>query len=153
MFKTVDLEILVMKRFDNRVNLIVPNVSWGLGLHEIDVLVLSKDNYATEIEIKISKADLLKDSLKRHQHISSLIKYFYFCVIPELKEVALETIPIRAGLLVPVKTNQGMALQMVKPAIKNAYATKWSNEQRLKLGHLGSMRILGLKEKLVKKGE
>ena len=47
-----------MNFFNYRANLIVPNISWGLGLHECDLLVLTSSGYATEIEIKVSKADL-----------------------------------------------------------------------------------------------
>ena len=60
---TLEMETLLMNHFNYLQNIIVPNVSNGIfhkehgWLHECDLLVLSKANYATEIEIKISKAD------------------------------------------------------------------------------------------------
>lgn len=73
----------------------------GLGLHECDLLILSGFGYATEIEIKTNKYDLLKDKEKKHNHISGLIKKIYFA-IPEKVELnfALTNIPKRAGLIV-----------------------------------------------------
>ena len=62
--KTIEVEVAIMQHFDVRRNVIVPNVSWGIfrpgigQLHEIDLLVLSGSNYATEVEIKVTKADL-----------------------------------------------------------------------------------------------
>lgn len=61
---TLDMEIVLMEYFGVNRNIIVPNVSWGLNLHECDLLIFSKSGYATEVEIKISKQDLLKDKNK-----------------------------------------------------------------------------------------
>ena len=86
--KIVDIEIAIMKHICVRKNIIVPNVSWGIQgkdfkpLHECDLLSLSLSGYATEIEIKTSKADLLKDKEKEHKHKHDhiLIKNLYFAV-------------------------------------------------------------------------
>jgi len=45
--KSLDIEIAVMEYLGTRTNLIVPNVSWGMDLHECDILSLSKAGYAT----------------------------------------------------------------------------------------------------------
>ena len=87
--KTIDIEIAVMKWIGIRRNLVIPNVSWGIsmkhpttykwmGLHECDILSLTKSNYAMEVEIKTTKSDLLKDKEKTHGHNSNLIRYLYF---------------------------------------------------------------------------
>ena len=70
-----EMELHISRYFDLRQNIIVPNISWGMGLHECDLLILSRAGYATEIEIKISAADLRKDSKKKHEHLSNKIKY------------------------------------------------------------------------------
>ena len=45
-----------------RSNLIVPNVSWGMGInYEADLVVVSKSGYATEYEIKRSYSDFIAD--------------------------------------------------------------------------------------------
>ena len=103
---TLDIEIAVIKGFNPRANLIVPNVSWGMhdrefrSLHECDVLILSSYGYATEVEIKISKAYLMKDWKKKNGHRHYLIRRLYYAVPPKLKQIALETIPAHAGLIV-----------------------------------------------------
>lgn len=50
-----EMQYAIANALGFRQNIIVPNVSWGAGLHECDLLVISKYNWATEIEIKISK--------------------------------------------------------------------------------------------------
>lgn len=153
--KTIEIEIAMMKYFDIRQNIIIPNVSWGMQLngkilHECDVLSLSKNGYATEIEIKITKADLLKDKEKRHQHSHNHIKNFYFAVPEKLKDLALKEIPKHAGLFILFKFKDGfISTVMEKKAEVNKKAIKWTDEERLKLAHLGCMRILKLKEKVL----
>jgi hypothetical protein len=94
-----DIETRVANYFDYRRNLIVPNASWGVGLHECDLLILSQRNYATEVEIKISRSDLRADLKKSHGHNSVKIKNLWFAVPFELVPDAAELAPLRAGIL------------------------------------------------------
>lgn len=84
------------------------NVSWGMFNHECDMLVLNKDNTFTEVEIKISKADLKKDSKKSHGHkdYRNRIHKLYFA-IPEAMESedVFALIPERAGIMVVYGTH------------------------------------------------
>jgi hypothetical protein len=157
-FTAFDIEMAVSRYFNPRANLIVPNVSWGLFGHEVDLCVLSKNNYASEIEIKISRADLIKDKLKSHCHNDPMIKYLYFA-IPEYLLKDIEHIPERAGILV---------VEWIKPW-SSCYGTKyegrfrckkhrnpkangfrqWEDYERNILLRLGCMRIWGLKKKLM----
>lgn len=161
--KTIDIEIAVMGYLDIRANMIVPNASWGVArLHECDLLSLSKTGYATEIEIKITKSDLLKDKEKKHGHEHNHIKYLFFAVPKKLEAIALKEIPERAGLYVIEKYwwtgryphfrgDVGEWLYkvtQVRGAITNKRAIKWSEAERLQLARLGAMRILGLKKKI-----
>ena len=163
--RAIDIEIATMSNFGIRQNLIVPNVHWGIAnLHECDILSLSKSNYATEVEIKISKADLLKDKDKKHKHMHNHIKYLYFAVPEKLKEIALESIPERAGLYLakwhqfrkwdkfgfPKGYEEVLVVQCVKTATENKNAHKWTEQERNDLARLGCMRILGLKQKIAK---
>ncbi len=142
---TLEIEIAMMRRLGVRQNLIVPNVSWGIAnLHECDLLVLSKQNYATEIEIKISRADLLADSKKRHGHYHNHIARLFFAVPESLGNIALQSIPDRAGLYV-VKNKR---VKLARQCRRNPQAVRWTDKERLKLAHLGTMRILGLKSKI-----
>ena len=145
---TLEMEIQLMKYLNVRQNIIVPNVFWGLGLnYECDLVRLSKNNYATEIEIKTSKQDLLRDKNKRWGHYSKLFKYLYFAVPGELEKIALQEIPERAGLFV-FKENDykhKKIFEVKKPRL-NKGCIQWDAKKRLKLAELGTMRILGLKE-------
>lgn len=152
---TLEMEIALMKYLGVRQNLVVPNVSWGMyGLHECDLLSLSGSNYATEVEIKVSKGDLLNDKKKNHDHDHKLITYFYYAVPAKLVEVALEEIPEHAGLISVEKVDFYGRLynnvSQVRPAQRKAKAYKWTDDDRYRLARLGTLRILGLKEKVHK---
>ena len=155
--KTIDIEIAVMKHIGIRQNLIVPNVSWGissntLNLHECDILSLSKSGYATEVEIKVSKHDLLKDGEKWHGHHHNYIANLFFAVPELLEGIALTNIPERAGLFVAKKYTPGneIFIEQVRACQRNKDAVKWNEIDRYKLARLGTMRILGLKQKIRK---
>src|SRR5262245_35861210 len=95
----LEIETIIAYKFGVRRNIIVPNVSWGLGLHECDILIVSQSGYATEVEIKISKYDLKKDLVKGHGHANDKIKYLVFA-IPEKIEQHIDLIPAEAGIIV-----------------------------------------------------
>ena len=155
--KSLDIEIKIMEYFNFKQKIIVPNVHWGIHtkelgyLHECDILILSKHGYATEVEIKISKSDLKVDKKKKHGHDNKLIKKLYFAVPEELKDIALEEIPERSGLLIIRKRKSGKLFveEVKKPKIRKD-AIKWSQELSHKLAKLGTMRIYNLKNKIKK---
>lgn len=67
-------------QFNKRQCLFVPNASWGLFDYELDLAIMSKDGYVTEIEIKRSWEDFLADFKKKHTHNDEKVYYFYYCV-------------------------------------------------------------------------
>lgn len=148
--KTSDMEIALMKKLDIRRNLIVPNIHWSMLAYEADLVVLTKSNYATEIEIKVSKADLKKDKEKRHFHDSIYFKYFYYAVPHSLQDFALTEIPDEAGLYVVRESGR---TNCVRKAKERSDYKKWTDEERTKLAELGCMRIQGLKQKIAKAEE
>ncbi len=139
-----DIELAIAQHYSWRVNLIVPNVSWGLFLHECDLLVCTKANYLTEIEIKVDKYDLRKDREKRHQHLSKKIKRFYFG-IPDTLLSEIEYIPERAGILTVDKYKR---VKKYRESAINPTAQPIGADMREKLMHLGCMRIWGLMKAL-----
>ena len=163
---TLEMEIALMENYNVRQNLIVPNVSWGLlpDFHECDLLILRKSMIGTEIEIKVSKADLKKDKSKKHDHTHELIKNFYFAVPFWLKEFALEHIPDKAGLITVRRyesnyyngytgkdyTKVCYDITEVKPCNCNENFRKWSDDEKQKLQRLAAMRILTLKKNVFK---
>jgi len=136
------METALASYFDWRVHMIVPNVSYGLQLHECDLLVVTKCGYATEIEIKISRADLKKDSSKWHGHKSKKIKRLFFA-IPEHLAHCHEFIPAHAGIL-HVYSNApgyGWRVKHVRDAVENEEHRKLTDEERMHLGYLATTRI------------
>lgn len=145
------IEIAIANHFNYRQNLIVPNVSWGLFKHhEADLIILSKANWCTEVEIKVSAADIKKDLSKRHNHREHNIKSLWFAVPEELKDNPL--IPSHAGILYVSrylwrsKTRYSVRTQRLPTPDKKA--VKFTEEERNKLLRLGCLRVWGLKEKL-----
>ena len=160
---TIEMEIGLMEYFNIRANVIVPNCTWGIvhDLHECDLLILTPSDLATEVEIKISKADLMKDMKKFHGHHHNHIYRLYYAVPEKLKQAAIENIPQRAGLLVVKRgkttyyserkgyyDEDKYFIDKIKPAAPNKLAMKWTENNRFQLMRLGTMRILGLKKKI-----
>lgn len=154
--KTVDLEIAVSLYFDNRKNIVVPNISWGMNLnHECDLFVVRpKTGFAVEVEIKVSLSDLRKDLQKRHGHNSNRIKELYFA-IPEKLEKHIDLIPERAGVLV-VSEHERLGgsgsiyheVKKVRAAEINRDARALLHQEVQTLARLAAMRIWPLKAKV-----
>lgn len=154
----LEIELAVAKYIGIRQHLIVPNVSWGMGFaHECDLLSISSTGYATEIEIKISKTDILRDQKKRKWtwgayskysdcYIQSfnIIKALYFAIPESLKECILN-IPERAGVL--LIDDNGLCFEERKPTI-NTRARKLTDKEMIHMGRLAAMRIWTLKRKM-----
>jgi hypothetical protein len=143
------MEIALMNYFNVRLNLVVPNVFWGMFTYEMDLLVVTKSGYAYEVEIKTSKADLIKDKGKPHHHDCSKISRLYFA-IPESLVPHIEHIPEHAGILVVKNVEYGPSgyYQSVDElrGPKSKYSYQFTAEEKYKIARLGTMRILGLKE-------
>lgn len=160
-----EIEVQIMRQFDYRQNLIVPNISNMMRIvpFETDMLVLTKSDLAYGFEIKTSKSDLKAD-FKKPQHIKfgemkngksglerfyGKFKYFYYAVPEQLKECALELIPDFCGLWVYAKYEYPTLpkfYQAREP--KKLFNYKWSEKQRYEIARLGTMRIYSLKQGL-----
>lgn len=149
---STEMECAVARFLNPRANLIVPNVSWGMGVHECDLFVLTNADYAWEVEIKVSKADLKKDAEKWHGHVSNRIRRLYFAV-PDYLSDAIDMIPDRAGVLVfhPEEKRFWKRVTKLREAETNKTAQKLTDVERYKLARLGALRIWALKRKLISK--
>lgn len=157
---TPEVECAVAKHFGYRNNLIVPNVHWGMEIHECDLLIVTRRGYAYEVEIKVTKADLKKDAGKGHGHHDNRIKYLYFA-IPDYLEECIDLVPERAGVMLvdskPLQTTTyrgrkhtwSRRCDVVRQPEINMLAKPFSDEERYKVARLGALRIWRLKEKLV----
>lgn len=102
------IEVAVSRLLNYRKHAIVPNVSWGLGLrHECDMLVLDDQNRFTEVEIKISAADLKADFKKEHGHKSKIISRLIYAMPLELCEKYSELIPKGCGIIAVKQIKEG----------------------------------------------
>ena len=140
---TAEIEIAVAYRFGIRQNVIVPNVSWAIfNDRECDLVILNKNGYCSEVEIKISRSDLVKDKEKWHHHNpGTYFKYLWFA-LPEKLEKDIIHVPNQAGILIVLKN--GVVKQIRQSQINNR-ARKLSYEDRYKLARLGAIRIWDLK--------
>lgn len=113
---TSEMEKLIYWYFKDNSLVIVPKISgnnwwfdsetmlWkNIVNHECDMLIVSKNHYLTEVEIKISLSDLKADFKKEHQHKDENIKNFYYAFPEEMKDKAIELIPEEVGILIAVK--------------------------------------------------
>lgn len=156
--KTIEIEIALAKYFDVRKNIIVPNISFGLsGMHECDMFVISKAGFVTEVEIKISKADFMKDFEKGHNHKDrqNRIKYFYYAMPIDLYDKVKDLIPEHAGILTCERLKNYLRIEFVKVIEVRkpqmiAKARKLTDEEQFKVTKLGCMRIFSLKSKNIK---
>ncbi len=158
------VEVAVAKWFGYRENLIIPNVSHGFMHYEADLIVVRKSGCLIEVEIKVSRGDLVKsEKKKRHGHNDHRIKHLYFA-IPHALLCKHEHIPERAGILIldwRKKWEHGVSFpyfkketdkyilccrEVRKPVIHSHY--KIAEHERLVLARLGALRIWDLKEKL-----
>ena len=154
--KSTDIEIAVSALINFRVNVIVPNVSWGLGLnHECDVLVLDSKNRFTEIEIKISKSDLMRDLKKIHGHRSKYISRLAFAVPFELVETCEKVLDKSVGIIVVKAISKGVGTYYeatwYRQCRHNKFSEKVPEKMIRKFFELGCMRIWTLKRHLKQK--
>jgi hypothetical protein len=157
--KIEEMEIAIMIEAKYNVNIVVPNVRWGItrvvtnsngkpeyhSLHECDILKVTPAGIATEYEIKTSKNDFKADFKKTHKHNSNFISYFYYVVPKNLSEYVKENLPKDAGL---IYLDNNKVFYAVKAPKKKSW--KWRQEEMFKLAKLGTMRIKRIKEKLLK---
>lgn len=143
----LDIEIAVAKHFGYRQHLIVPNIAWGLGFsHELDVLVMTRAGYVTEVEIKTSKADLKRDLLKSHAHASDKIRQHFLAVPKALSVFALQTFQPPWGVLSIDEDSKWITVLRESKKNKNARALR--PDEINHLYELASMRVWTLKQTL-----
>jgi hypothetical protein len=148
---TADMELRLASYFNPRRNLIVPNVSRGLDIHECDLLIMTPRGYLTEVEIKISISDLKKDKEKLHEHNDPRIKRLFFAIPKYLYEKGKPHIPPNAGILVVDPKRRGGVKVVKQPVERRDSLRPLNDEEKFQLARLGAIRVWPLKRKLNKK--
>ncbi|NIQ92414.1 MAG: MmcB family DNA repair protein [Deltaproteobacteria bacterium] len=155
--KAEEIEFAVARYFSWRRNVIVPNVSWGMGFrHELDLLVLTPAGYAYEVEIKTTLSDVIADKKKKKWSIylpydGNRISRFYFALPENIYAKSIAHIPATAGILRIREVSNGGPLCCTKEreAKRNPNAQKFTTKERLDLYRLAHMRVWSMKEKLI----
>lgn len=143
---TLKMEVALSAYFNYRANIIVPNISWGFGIHECDLFVLRPSGYTTEVEIKISKSDLMADFKKKHTHSDKRIQNMYYALPLDLYEVCKDLIPEHAGILT---VSESSKVSCKRIAIKRKDAVPLSLKEQLAIARLGTLRVWKLKQKML----
>ncbi len=152
---TNEMEVAIAKYFNVRLNIIVPNISWGLaGMHECDMFIIKRSGVAVEVEIKRTKSDFLADFKKGHDHKDKFnrITEFYYAFPLELLDKCIDLVPEHAGIFVCKRygDNGIVKAHLERKPTKIKNSRKLTIEEQLKVAKLGTMRIWSLKEKLIK---
>lgn len=155
---TIEMEIAIANMFGVRRNIIVPNISWGLGLHECDLLIIRpKTGYAVEVEIKRTFADFKNDFEKQHKHIDrqNRIVEFYYAFPEELYEKCKDLIPDKAGVILCRSyynyKKRFRPKAYIKKQAKRISNVRPMNEKEIQQAtRLAALRIWTLKEKITK---
>lgn len=128
-------------------------MSYGMNLsHEADLLVLNRNDYLTEVEIKVTHYDLKKEEHKRkHRYMEShgTIRYFLYAMPENVYNLALQKgtwIPDNAGILVFNKDVISYPRTVREPVV-NRTARKINMEEKFKMARLGCFRYWNLMEK------
>lgn len=131
-----EIEQAVARFFNARMNLPVARIKDGLGIHECDVLILTKAGYGIEVEIKVSKQDILNEQKKKHNHHSDKIKKLYFA-IPKKLQKYMDSIPHKAGV---ITVAEGGYCRIERVAEVNEDAKPWSPSDIYQHARLGALR-------------
>jgi len=156
---TIEMEVAIAKYFNFRKNIIVPNISWGFDIHECDLFVIRNSGFAVEVEIKISRSDLLKDFKKEHNHydVKHRIAEFYYALPNYLYESCRDIIPDSAGIIICEKHSNYKNVEIITASLKKRAkrikdARILTEREQMKIARLGAMRIWSLKEKNIRNG-
>ena len=135
---TKDISFAVASEFDYIKNIIIPNVFIS-PQHECDLLIITKAGYCTEVEIKVSKADMIKDLSKPHNHNNEKLKFLYYAFSIEIFEECKNFVPEHAGLI-KVVDNKGYFKAIFERNAIQKPCKKLTTEEILSLARLGCIR-------------
>lgn len=160
-------EIIVRHLGGVRTNIIVPNLSWGFLNHEADLISVDKNGYLTEVEIKRSFEDFKADFKKKNYHDTDERVYRFGYFVP--KSILKECIEYNKEHCKDVTINgkpysvfgftddgqiydeEGRIIHSAFSYSNNPRSRKLFLEERLKVAHLGSMRLYPLEKKSIKR--
>ena len=160
-----EIEHIIVKFFGGvRANIIVPNLSFGFLNHEADLVIVGNNGYLTEVEIKRSFEDFKADFKKEIYHDTDERVYRFGYFVP--KSILIECIEYNNEHCKGVTFNgepysvfgftdegkvydeKGRIIHLAFSYSNNPGSRKLFLEERLKVAHLGCMRLYPLRKKV-----
>ncbi len=121
---TKEMELAIFNHFSGSYDLVTTGITRGdIVNHECDILMVNKNRYLIEVEIKVSKADLRADFKKLHNHDCKNIKHTYFAIPDDMKD-CLDLIPKEFGVILVRKSEWTDSFMKKTPIIKTRYPVK-----------------------------
>lgn len=142
-----DIEIGLAEYFGIRKNIIVPNcfISFGTAKdHECDLIVIQKNGYAAEVEIKMTVSDFKADFKKKHCHEHELLRYLYYAMPSDIYDSVKNDIPDNCGAFSIEKVfrnEEFVTVTSLKLSPTAKPSRKLNFEEQLKIARLGTMRL------------
>lgn len=154
--RTIEIEYALVDKYVLSSKLVATGITKNCGIvsHECDVLVINKNNFAIEFEIKTSLSDLKADLKKKHRHKCNKIKATYFVIPQDLLPKALEFIPREFGVMVVSRCSyllggnrektalfeKSYIINLIRRAKQNKEVEVITSEELLELHRLENMR-------------
>ena len=150
--RTSEIEVAVAMHFNQRLCLIIPNISFGFNIHECDLLIVNPNRFLYEVEIKTSFSDFKADFKKIHQHADrrNRIKGFYYAVPEYLVERVRPLLPEHAGLIVVESREFGQRAEVLKRCKYSKTVKPITDSDLMTLQRLALLRLWEYKRVLVK---
>lgn len=141
----IDIELALVRFFNMHKNLIVPNYYISPS-HECDLIVVTGAGYATEIEIKMSVADMRADLRKKHKHINDKLKLLYYAFSDEIYDKCKDMLPPDAGVLVisPHPENHFWVEKIKTP--KEKKCRKLTDKEMLHIARTATLKLWNAKD-------
>lgn len=146
------LELGVYKLFEEgNYQALIPRVQRKFKIHECDIIVVTKDDYIYEIELKVSVSDCKRDREKEHEHrdIYNRLKYQYFAVPTSILEDCIDHIPERFGII--AIDNETLEGTFIRKAEMNKKHRKISKGELINLLTTGCKRYFQKLDNIWKK--
>jgi hypothetical protein len=123
---------------------VVPNVSWGLIPWEADLMVLQKNGYLHEVEIKVSMSDWRADAHKSKWDLpefANKIRRFWYAVPRALANRHQELVlPDFAGVIEVSQEDGRSMVKIIREAKTRTSAQKLGTEDQMTLLRLGCLK-------------
>lgn len=130
-----------------RSNICIPNVLMYTqpGYYEADLIMISKSDYVTEVEIKLTMVDFLADFKKKYFHCAPEVRRLYYA-FPEKfyssnkSEIYGKLAELGIGIIVVAITQNGLVPRIELEPRKILSNTKLTAERKIQLLKLGCMK-------------